>query len=184
MELLALTSAQVPLSYPLLARKRTRKPPFFFTFSDSSMSKGSLCKISEFLLGNEKTSLSDRIALRQCSGEKSIFFNNATNEILFGRKHCFYDLNIKMVHFCTFIMRLLWKLGKIAAILDSRRRKKRSQFWIFCYQIFNISKKLQYLQTYQRDFWNFEKKSIFLIFCQKWHKNMRFFIVFRIPFRN
>ena len=128
MELLALTSAQVPLSYPLLARKRTRKPPFFFTFSDSSMSKGSLCKISEFLLGNEKTSLSDRIALRQCSGEKSIFFNNATNEILFGRKHCFYDLNIKMVHFCTFIMRLLWKLGKIAAILDSRRRKKRSQF--------------------------------------------------------
>ena len=123
-------------------------------------------------------------ALRQCSGEKSIFFNNATNELLFGRKHCFYDLNIKMVHFCTFIMRLLWKLGKIAAILDSRRRKKRSQFWIFCYQIFNISKKLQYLQTYQRDFWNFEKKSIFLIFCQKWHKNMRFFIVFRIPFRN
>ena len=99
--------------------------------------------------------------LRQCSGEKSIFFNNATNELLFGRKHCFYDLNIKMVHFCTFIMRLLWKLGKIAAILDSRRRKKRSQFWIFCYQIFNISKKLQYLQTYQRDFWNFEKKSIF-----------------------
>ena len=66
--------------------------------------------------------------LRQCSGEKSIFFNNATNELLFGRKHCFYDLNIKMVHFCTFIMRLLWKLGKIAAILDSRRRKKRSQF--------------------------------------------------------
>ena len=123
-------------------------------------------------------------ALRQCSGEKSIFFNNATNELLFGRKHCFYDLNIKMVHFCTFIMRLLWKLGKIAAILDSRRRKKRSQFWIFCYQIFNISKKLQYLQTYQRDFWNFEKKSIFLIFCQKWHKNMRFFIVFRISFRN
>ena len=123
-------------------------------------------------------------SLRQCSGEKSIFFNNATNELLFGRKHCFYDLNIKMVHFCTFIMRLLWKLGKIAAILDSRRRKKRSQFWIFCYQIFNISKKLQYLQTYQRDFWNFEKKSIFLIFCQKWHKNMRFFIVFRIPFRN
>ena len=122
--------------------------------------------------------------LRQCSGEKSIFFNNATNELLFGRKHCFYDLNIKMVHFCTFIMRLLWKLGKIAYILDSRRRKKRSQFWIFCYQIFNISKKLQYLQTYQRDFWNFEKKSIFLIFCQKWHKNMRFFIVFRIPFQN
>ena len=124
------------------------------------------------------------IGLRQCSGEKSIFFNNATNELLFGRKHCFYDLNIKMVHFCTFIMRLLWKLGKIAAILDSRRRKKRSQFWIFCYQIFNISKKLQYLQTDQRDFWNFEKKSIFLFFCQKWHKNMRFFIVFRIPFRN
>ena len=122
--------------------------------------------------------------LRQCSGEKSIFFNNATNELLFGRKHCFYDLNIKMVHFCTFIMRLLWKLGKIAYILDSRRRKKRSQFWIFCYQIFNISKKLQYLRTDQRDFWNFEKKSIFLIFCQKWHKNMRFFIVFRIPFRN
>ena len=103
----------------------------------------------------------DELVLRQCSGEKSIFFNNATNELLFGRKHCFYDLNIKMVHFCTFIMRLLWKLGKIAAILDSRRRKKRSQFWIFCYQIFNISKKLQYLQTYQRDFWNFEKKSIF-----------------------
>ena len=125
----------------------------------------------------------DRV-LRQCFGEKSIFFNNATNELLFGRKHCFYDLNIKMVHFCTFIMRLLWKLGKIAAILDSRRRKKRSQFWIFCYQIFNISKKLQYLQTDQRDFWNFEKKSIFLIFCQKWHKNMRFFIVFRIPFQN
>ena len=124
------------------------------------------------------------LGLRQCSGEKSIFFNNATNELLFGRKHCFYDLNIKMVHFCTFIMRLLWKLGKIAAILDSRRRKKRSQFWIFCYQIFNISKKLQYLQTDQRDFWNFEKKSIFLIFCQKWHKNMRFFIVFRIPFQN
>ena len=101
------------------------------------------------------------IILRQCSGEKSIFFNNATNELLFGRKHCFYDLNIKMVHFCTFIMRLLWKLGKIAAILDSRRRKKWSQFWIFCYQIFNISKKLQYLQTYQRDFWNFEKNLFF-----------------------
>ena len=87
MELLALTSAQVPLSYPLLARKRTRKPPFFFTFSDSSMSKGSLCKISEFLLGNEKTSLSDRIALNGRKDESDSIKGLRALQVGPGYKH-------------------------------------------------------------------------------------------------
>ena len=90
--------------------------------------------------------------LRQCLGDNSIFFNNRTNELLFGRKHCWCDVNTKMAHFHTINKRLLWKPGKIAEILDSRRKSKRSQFLIFWNQILHLNFKNQYLPTDQSFF--------------------------------
>jgi len=55
--------------------------------------------------------------LRQCAGEFSNFFNNTSNLLVFGSKHCSFDLNAKMTPFCVFCRRLLWKQGKTAAIL-------------------------------------------------------------------
>ena len=40
--------------------------------------------------------------LRQCAGEISNFFNNASNLLFFGSKHCCFDLDAKMPPFCVF----------------------------------------------------------------------------------
>ena len=77
--------------------------------------------------------------LRQCSGQNSIFCNNPTSELIYGWKHCWYDVNTKMPQFYTFKIRLLWKPGKIAAMLDSQESKKRSQFWKFFNQILYLN---------------------------------------------
>ena len=55
MEQLLSKSAPVALSYLPLAPKRAGRPPIFFSFFYSSMIIGSMCAISDFLLGNEKT---------------------------------------------------------------------------------------------------------------------------------
>ena len=96
--------------------------------------------------------------LRQCLGENSIFFNNRTNELLFGRRHCGCDVSTKTAHFHTLNKRLLWKPEKIAEILDSLRKSKRSEFLIFWNQILYLNFKKQYLRTDQSFFWYFEKK--------------------------
>ena len=77
--------------------------------------------------------------LRQCSGQNSIFCNNRTSDLIYGWKHCWYDVNTKMPQFYIFRIRLLWKPGKIAAMLDSQESKKRSQFWKFFNQILYLN---------------------------------------------
>ena len=58
-----------------------------------------------------------RSFLRQCAGEISKFVNYATNLLLFGSKHCCFDLNTKMPSVSVFSRRLLWKRAKTVANL-------------------------------------------------------------------
>ena len=85
----------------------------------------------------------------------------------FGWKHHFNNLNTKMTHFHILKMRLLWKLGKMVAKLDSRGKISWSQFWRFFNQISFISWEKQYLWNDLGVFWYFENFSSFLIFCKK-----------------
>ena len=116
--------------------------------------------------------------LRQCLGQNSIFIYNPENEVNFGWKHHFNNLNTKMTHFHILKMRLLWKLGKMVAKLDSRGKISWSQFWRFFNQISFISCEKQYLCNDQGIFWCFENFLVFLIFCKKNTKICIFFSLF------